>query len=332
MLAKRIHLFYISNYISFNNYLSIIIKNNISIEDCFFYSPRLTINELNINFKINLIDVINIKEPQNIKEKIFHFIKKSQHKKQINKVISKKKFYFYTPHLINNREKIIVTSKLCVKYFFVEEGIPAYNHNYKINYCKKFSEIKEISNYKNKLDSVYCNHEKSFDFKINKNKIPLSFTNKYKKKAYHSIKNNDIVIAIDSNFSDVKFINIIISYMKLLSHLKFRNHHQIKLKFHPDYIHQPSCVKVFEEINQSIGIDFEILKNNVCLEEIASLGVKINVYCIFSSLYIYMSQYNSKVYIYDDYLRHNDEAYFDIYSFNKKIIDTLKLNIEFVKF
>ena len=33
---------------------------------------------------------------------------------------------FYIPHLINDRERLILINKNCKKYFFVEEGFPAY--------------------------------------------------------------------------------------------------------------------------------------------------------------------------------------------------------------
>jgi len=328
---KAIHLFYISNYISFTNYLSIIIEKNISIKDCYFYSPRLSTSELNINTKLNLVKGLNFTYPKNKIERFFIFYLNKKNDSLLRKKIDNSKFYFYTPHLINYREKIIIASKNCIKYFFIEEGIPSYRNDFKINCSNTFTKIGVLSNYKNKLDSVFRNHEHSFDFSIKNEIIPLSFVNKFKKEIIHNIKNNDIVIAIDSFKTNLKFNNYIISYIKLLNHLKSNDNHKIKLKFHPDYVYEPSYMKMFEEINQSLGMDYEILKNNVFVEEIASLGVKINLYCIFSSLYIYLAQNNSKVFIFDDYLRENDEAYFDIYSINKKIIEKLGLDVNFIR-
>ena len=41
-MSKSIHLFYISNYLSFNNYLTLIEEKKIRLEQCIFYSPRLS--------------------------------------------------------------------------------------------------------------------------------------------------------------------------------------------------------------------------------------------------------------------------------------------------
>ena len=55
-----IHLFYLSNYISFNNYLQIIDLNNLDNNDCYFYSPRIEKYNLNLNTDLNFISLPKI--------------------------------------------------------------------------------------------------------------------------------------------------------------------------------------------------------------------------------------------------------------------------------
>ena len=162
------YLFYVTNFISLNNYISIIYKNNIGLDKCFFYSPRQIQYDIEINKRLNFIDIsFNINKN---KTNIFrNYINYKKFNDSINIKLRNKNFHLYLPHIINTREKYLILNKKCKKYSFVDEGFPAYRKDFlfrknKINKIKYYTlnKIAPLAISKKKYQSSYGNYPSSF--------------------------------------------------------------------------------------------------------------------------------------------------------------------------
>ena len=134
-----LHLFYVSNYIAFNNYLTIIKNNSINLKDCIFYSPRIIKEHLNLKEKIDIIKIDNIELSKSRKQYALNLLRILNFKKRINKKFKNQSYELYIPHIENKREQILIANKNCKHYYFVEEGIPAYRIFSEITSLKKLS-------------------------------------------------------------------------------------------------------------------------------------------------------------------------------------------------
>ncbi len=330
------HLFYISNYVSFNNYLSIILNEKIDLSDCFFYSPRTKKDCLNTSLPLNFIHlppVYQLESKYNLLKIFAHEKQIYQFRNSLNKQLKNKKFILYLPHLINFREKIIVSSSNCQNYFFVEEGLPAYRNDFQLDNANKIEKIGPLSNYKNKLSGTFGNHSLSFqqnDFTIKKIEFPLSFTNEFKTIVAFDLKNGDHVIAVDSPQAFENSSNYLLSFLKLLEYLRNENVTELHLKFHPDFQSNEPLAFFMKELVFSMGFNAKEISNTVYLEEVMSHGIKLNLYCIASSLLIYAGLFESNVFIFDTILKERDKKYKEVKPILENTIKKLGINVHYL--
>lgn len=331
-----IHLFYVSNYISFSNYLQIIDLNNLDVNDCYFYSPRIEKNNLNLNADLNFI---SLPKTENLFGKLL-FIKKCirnfKFKKTINNLLDFRNFTLYVPHLINLRERLLISNAFCIKYYFVEEGFPAYRKDLNFKHKdysltinnRNLTKIQPLGQCNKKYKGCYANFNQAFPFLNNKKIIPLNFKHKWKKTIKHPLKNDDIVIAVDSKMSFSDINNYLISLQKLSNEI---NAKKIFLKFHMDFKYEKEIKAQIIEIFKSSNLEVEILKDNIYIEEVSE-RIKINLYCISTSLIIYESINKSKIYLFNEITKNYDAKQKHTNAIYEDIIEKLNLKINYVTF
>lgn len=302
-MSKSIHLFYISNYLSFNNYLTLIEEKKIRLEQCIFYSPRLSFNDLNmaIDLKIVTVSKFNLSRSRRDLFKNLKIIKHAQ--SEINKIVQYKPFTFYIPHLINDRERLILINKNCINYFFVEEGFPAYRVDYQ---KKEFFKVIQpnywniinlppLAIIKNKYRGCYGNYDYSFHWMPTKSLIPIKFNHDCKIQTDNLIPNNSHVLGVDSPKKFNNFNNYIATLEELFLGLKKKQIKNIHIKFHPDFNHFTAEKELVVNFLSKYSIKIHVLNSNFYLEELFKYNNEITFYSTLSSLIIYAIKENIKV-------------------------------------
>lgn len=310
-MSKSIHLFYISNYLSFNNYLTLIEEKKIRLEQCIFYSPRLTLKDLNVSTSLNIVSIPNFK----LFHSRSHFLKNIKIIKKahnvINDIVQAKTFSFYIPHLINDRERLILINKNCKNYFFVEEGFPAYRVDYQ---KKEFFKVMQpnywniinlppLAIIKNKYRGCYGNYDYSFHWMPTKSLIPLKFNHDCKIQTDNLIPNNSHVLGVDSPKKFNNFNNYIATLEELFLGFKKKQIKNIHIKFHPAFNHFTAEKELVMNSLSKYSIKIHVLNSNFYLEELFKYNNEITFYNTQSSLIIYAIKENIKVI----YVRINDQ-------------------------
>ena len=251
-MNTSIHLFYISNYLSFNNYLTLIKLKKIELDQCIFYSPRLSFNDLNIAIDLNIVTIPKFNLYHSRRD-LFKNIKLIKHAQSvINKIVQAKPFTFYIPHLINDREKLILLNKNCKNYFFVEEGFPAYRIDYQQKEIFKFVKpnywniinLPPLAIIKNKYHGCIGNYDYSFHWMPMQNVIPLKFDHDCKIKTKNIIPKDSHILGIDSPKKFNHFEDYMDTLQELFLGFKKKKIENIYIKFHPSFTHMTAEKKI----------------------------------------------------------------------------------------
>lgn len=335
-MNKTCHLFYVTNYIALNNYLSVIKTNDININNCFFYSPRFDEIDFNLNVKLNFIDQHKFYSIKN-KIKFFFNAKGRQFLKNINEELSYNKYYLYIPHLFNIRERILLKNKFCVKYFFIEEGLTSYRLDFdrinNIDWGKASTKKKEtyinllkcqpLTIYNNKYGGCYANNIESFKRFPKKSIFPLIFNHTQKKKNNFSKYDNSHIIAIDSPWGWSDFNNYLFAIKSLVNYLKNNKTEFVYIKFHPDC--NEKNIDQIQSLFFESKIKIELIPKNIYVEEVASFKIKFKLYNLKSALILYAGFYDISIFIFDSSLKSNDA----FYNNQKRILEKAISDLDF---
>lgn len=289
------HLFYASNFIALSNYLTIIKEKNLNLSNCIFYSPRKIQSTIHIKKEINFIEIENIQLTKSRKYFLNNRLKIHSFVKKINELLNNTFYHLYIPHLINYREKLLLLNKKCQKYSFVEEGLPAYRIDFKIEtnsniLSLKYSNIHESMplgiNFK-KFAGAYGTNDHAFHWMPKKKKIKLNFNHDAFENFNLSDKYQNI-LGLDSphTFDDFSVYLNCIQYFVENQFLK--KHETLYLKFHPDYENKTSKKSEIIEILNNQNLNYEILDNNILVERYVQKNHNITFYNINSTLIIYV--------------------------------------------
>lgn len=302
-MNTSIHLFYISNYLCFNNYLTLIKLKQIELDQCLFYSPRLSFNDLNIAIDLNIVTVpkFNLSRSRRDFFKNIKLIKDAQN--EINKVVQAKPFTFYIPHLINDRERLIILNKNCKNYFFVEEGFPAYRIDYQKKEIFKFVKpncwniinLPPLAIIKNKYNGCIGNYEYSFHWMPMRNVIPLKFDHDCKIKTKNIIPKDSHIVGFDSPKRFNNFNDYLATLETLFLGFEKKEIKNIYIKFHPAFTHLIAEKELIMTSLSRYSIKIHVLNTNFYLEELFKNNNGITFYNTLSSLIIYALQENIKV-------------------------------------
>ena len=322
------HLFYVTNFISFNNYLTIIKEKKLNIEDCIFYSPRKINSLISLKKELRFVAIESIQLIESKRQIIKNRLKFYSFNKKTNCLLNHKFYNLYTPHLINYRERLLLLNKKCIGYYFVEEGMPAYRSDFKIHPDQNVTSLKfaKVHNLMplgidySKYKGSFGTNNYAYNWMPNKNKIDLNFNHKQCDKISLSDKYNNI-LGIDSpnSFSDFSV------YLKCINALLLEvfvdRKMIIYLKFHPDYSVDFKLKNEIIQIFKSYYQKYEILKNDFFIEQYVQTRNNVKFYNINSSLIIYVLISGNEVFQFGSKFKKDDKKL--EYSINL-IQDTLR--------
>ncbi|SEH47668.1 hypothetical protein [Epilithonimonas hominis] len=311
------HIFDIHSPLTLMIALKIIEQQDLNFSDCtFFYSkidiinykfsPLIKLYINNLKFKINYPSVITFP--------INYFFERRNIKKidtEINKIVEKEDFCFYTSHLIFPEKRLFATHKLCKKIYYMEEGLMSYmpydpknikkfygdNINkyyklfFKMMYNNRFNNLIEpfpkLPNY----SGCFAINETAFGNFSKKIIITLPFV---KNENDDNIEN---LLVLD-HFEDIKgftpsyYFYCVIEIFKYLEKIKVKSIH---VKIHPaQKFKKIDHFKILEKIGKQYNITVLNTSENIIIENLIYANRNIKLFGILSSTLYYVSLFNEK--------------------------------------
>ena len=312
--TKLKHLFYASNFIALSNYLTIIEEKQLDLENCIFYSPRNINSSINIKKEIHFIEVDNIQLTKSRKQFLRNRLKIYSFTKKINRQLNNTFYHLYIPHLANYREKLLLLNEKCQRYSFVEEGLPAYRSDFKINAnnnvlslnYSNIHESKPLGIDHEKYEGAYGTNKYAFHWMPKKKQIKLNCNHEAYQKI-NSLVTCKNILGLDSPNS---FSNFSV-YLKCIRSL-IRNNFPIEdelfyLKFHPDYEKQSLLKNKIIEVIKGENVSYEILDSNMMIERYIQKNKNVIFYNITSTLILYVLLAGGKAIQFGDRYKQSDE-------------------------
>jgi len=323
------YIFYSSNLICFYNHIEIIKHLKISLNKCHFYSPRKLIDKSKLLEKHNIIgaeELCNLKFNEKKIVESYNCLKKN--KNFLKKTIGMP-FIIFLPHLINFREISIIHNHLCVGYYFVEEGLPAYRKDFgpfnskTIPVAVSFlnlilnknwipTRIKALEMNKKYL-GCFGNFEYSFTHLRNRRLLKTRFKNEQCDKTIIPDGSHIFI------FDQILVLNCSVEiYFKCirnsLEKIKKNDISIVYIKYHPDLINNSIVRSRFNELCTLIEIDVITLNNDFFIEGFLSQRPNVFIYGLKSAVLLYAVMYGVRVICFSKTYRKLNENDSRIYS------------------
>lgn len=342
------HIFHINNQINLLVSLRIISDNNLSAEQCIIMYDSFFPKNIQIpaNLKViecpfsNNLRFLRLREIIKIKKTL------SDYDNFISKIFVNS-YYYYVAHLGTSFNEICATHKLCLGFFFTEEGLLNYKDNFiglhantrpslykRLVHWMKFGRKMQFScisigNHQ-KLISTYSISEKAFPTLTK----PLRVISDLFQIINFDPLISDILV-LDNFYLGVNHMFHISSYLLALNEFLgiIKTHHVNKLhmKYHlaecPEYIK-----KIIQFLFNSHNIEMIILPDNLILENLAYSNNKIIFYSAYSSLLIYAAILGAKAISYVQLIEKYEPSFSTCNSFSESYSKGyLPENIEFIQ-
>jgi hypothetical protein len=311
------HVFWVHSSITFLIAKKIITENTINDNECIFLVSRnYTTAELEKYMTVS--DMLLFKEGTRIwkGKNIIKTIRNINYFNNIFCEIINERFYFYTPHTLSDLPNIIISNKLCEKYFIIEEGSGSYCveilspfKGWKSYACKllklffpRLYTAKEsfITTKHPKFGYCYGFGENVFPT-VPKDKIiilPLPF-----EKIDLPVQPDAVIVidhlqGLDSSLTNENYADVLTDLA--LFFVKQRKYNCIAYKFHPThYFSQQSFIKKMQNTFNDLGYEFDIkfmeIPQRIAIENIA-YSYYPDFYGLFSSVLLYASIIGCRVY------------------------------------
>jgi Alpha-2,8-polysialyltransferase (POLYST) len=240
----------------------------------------------------------------------------------LSEVAHNQRFVFYAPKAQANYFYLTINHPNCDSYFFMEEGSGVYSfanwHNpkkeiwlrqkfYDLNFFGKVPAVKHFYDGNHpKYKGVYCLHETAFKGFENKRILNLPFEIKQTLASFETV----LVFSCEIEFGFMNADTYRYSINKLIAYLIKNNIQKAHYKLHPGQKKDVSIALINEIIAENASkIQLIELEQHVILEEIAVSSPNVSFYICTSSIGLYATLANKKVYSYINFVREKDPEY-----------------------
>lgn len=228
----------------------------------------------------------------------------------------KSEFFIYLPHTYNHYFQMAVSTKLCLGFFYIEEGLAGYDiRNFKSEEVKLFTLLSLWCKWKNLglvklyLSGNYFNlaHRKyrgaySLDegsFMAAKNRIKLDIYKLRESYTQPTLIDAECIIIFDalSIYGRIKSERILKITSEIIIPFVKANYDKVMLKLHPEHYLEKGMAEAesIKRIFTECDVNFELMDRDFILETYL-LYHKIPIICFVSSIGIYADMLQSKVY------------------------------------
>ncbi|UKJ06995.1 alpha-2,8-polysialyltransferase family protein [Solitalea lacus] len=311
------HVFCIHSNITFLVAQSIIKQEQIPESQCVLLLYR-GFTPVDTNAVFLPEQMINIPTLNKVKKRVLSAVKNRKtiqsFLKLLNPYIQHSQFVVYTPHLDMDGIASIIDHRNCSGYFFVEEGFASYlNSSYLKPFIRKYSS-QVFSKWYWKLLTLTYSYKHSRFFEIHNNYLgcyavsDCAFQD-FPKRNRINIESEEISRQVDLHNKPILVFDALLEFnlidnmtfehalKKMFMHVKGLGYSELYIKYHPEQYGKKSKKRLIDNLiaKYANGIDLIEVDKEVVLEQVF-MSQKPIVYCMVSSLGLYASMMQCKVY------------------------------------
>jgi hypothetical protein len=265
------------------------------------------------------------------------FFKLKMFDEHVERVTDGQKFVLYLPQTSWRHAQLLISHKNCHHYNVIEEGLGSYRSktymeenwpNNALNIFDKlsyFNRIKDTKFIREDYSNLYGLSEESFP-QYERKLVLKNFSIKNKNYTYYE---NSVILVFDAvsvyNLTDLNFHLSAVDH--LLSKKGLGHFDKYFFKLHPAQLSTVEEKKFKDLLSSNKNYHFEELPINISLEEVALCAKNVNFYVNISSVGLYASIFNAKVYSYSYMISMLDPSYENVI---KTLPDVYIKNVSFL--